>query len=104
MILSHYAKYLQQHDKELSAHETTALELLHMWLETIIDKNPKSNTEKIIHREIMYAKNPQGDYLIVGKSDSGRKLVKALINFAKSYENHRQAVWLEQTEKSFHKN
>ena len=103
MILSHYAKYLQQHAIELSTRKISALELLHRWLETIINKNPKSNTEKIIHREIMYAKNSQGDYFIVGKSDSGRKLVTALINFAKSYENHCHAQWLEQTEKSFHK-
>jgi len=103
MILTHYAKYLQQHENKLATGETIALELLHKWLETIINKNPKTNTEKIIHNEIMYAKNPQGDYLIVGKSDSGRKLLKALINFAQSYENHRHAVWLEQTEQSFYK-
>ncbi len=102
MILTHYAKYLQEHNLELTTHKTTAIELLHSWLETIINKNPKTNTEKIVHREIMFAKNPQGDYLIVGKSDSGRKLIKTLINFAKSYENHLYAQWLEQAEKSLH--
>lgn len=102
MIISEYAKFLQQHNEELLRRETTPLKLLHKWLETVIYKNPKSHIEKIIHKEIMYAKNDNGDYIIVGKSDSGRVLVSALIKFAKSYENYTHSKWLEITEKTYH--
>lgn len=102
MILSNFAKYLQEHNDELLKHETTALELLHKWLFVVINKNPKTNTEKIIHREILYAQNSQNDYLILGKSDSGRKLITALINFAQSYENYNHIKWLEMTNNAFY--
>ena len=102
MILAEYAKFLQEHNNELLAHKTTPLELLHKWIYSLIGKNPKNNIEKIVHKEILYAQNNNGDYLIIGKSDSGRKLVTALINFAKSYDNYNHAKWLEITEKSFH--
>jgi hypothetical protein len=69
----------------------------------VINKNPKTNIDKIVHKEILYCENNSGDYLIVGKSDSGRVLVNALINFAKSYENYNHAKWLETTERSFQK-
>lgn len=100
MILHSFSKYLQEHNDELLMRRTTPLKLLHLWLREIINKNPKNNTDKIIHREIMYCGNPQGDYFIVGKSDSGRVLVSALIKFAQSYDNYNHAKWLEITEKS----
>ena len=104
MILTEFAKFLQQYNQELIMHKTTPLELMHKWLIQIINKNPKSNVEKIIHKEIMYAENANGDYIIVGKSTSGRKLVTSLINFAKSYENYNHAKWLEMTERNYHAN
>lgn len=100
MILQEFSKFLQQRDNDLLAHKTSPLELLHLWLESIIQKKPKSNVEKIIHKEILYCKNDTGDYLIVGKSDSGRKLVTALIEFSKSYDNYNHAKWLNMLEKS----
>ena len=103
MIIENFATYLQKHNDELLTQKTTPIKLLHKWLEEIIYKTPKTNIDKIIHREIMYCKNNNGDYLIVGTSDSGRVLVNALIEFAKSYNNYTQAKWLEITEKNFHK-
>ena len=102
MIISEYAKYLQLHNDVLLTHRISALELLHKWIYKVINKNPKNNAEKIIHKEILYAKNNQNDYIILGKSESGRKLLTALINFASSYENYNKAKWLELTEQSFH--
>ena len=102
MILAEYSKFLQQHNEELMTHKTAPLELLHDWLFTVINKNPKNNVEKIVHKEILYAQNFDGEYIIIGKSPSGRKLVKSLINFAKSYDNYNRAKWLEMTEKNFH--
>lgn len=103
MIISEFAKYLQKHNDELLTRKTTPIRLLHEWLRAVINKNPKNNIDKIVHREILYCENENGDYLIVGKSDSGRILVSALINFAKSYENYNHAKWLELTEKTYHK-
>lgn len=100
MIISEFAKYLQEHNDDLLTHKTTPLKLLHKWLKTVINKNPKTNIDKIVHKEILYCENENRDYLIVGKSDSGRVLVSALIKFAKSYENYNHAKWIEMTEKS----
>ncbi len=101
MILAEFSKYLQSHSDELLTHQTTTLKLLGIWIEEAVGKNPKTHADKIIHKEIMYAKNPQNDYIIVGKSDSGRVLVKALIEFAKSYKNYNHSKWMELTEKSY---
>lgn len=103
MILAEFSKYLQEHNEELLTRQTTPIILLHEWLRTVINKNPKNNIDKIVHKEILYCENTNGDYLIVGKSDSGRILVSALIKFAKSYENYNNAKWLELTEKSYQK-
>ena len=102
MILSEFSKYLQLHNDELLTRKTTPLKLLPEWLKSVINKNPKNNIDKIIHREILYCENKEGDYFIVGKSDSGRVLVSALIKFAQSYDNYNQAKWIELTERSYH--
>ena len=101
MIISEFAKYLQSHNNELLTRSTTPLKLLHEWLRVVINKNPKNNIDKIVHKEILYCENENGDYLIVGKSDSGRVLVSALIKFAKSYDNYNHAKWMEMTEKAY---
>ena len=43
----------------------------------------------------MLAQNKSGDFLITGKSESGRILVKALYNYALSYEHYIMSKWLE---------
>lgn len=103
MIIAEFSKYLQEHNDKLLTRQTTPLKLLHEWLCSVINKNPKNNIDKIVHKEIMYAQNDNGDYLIVGKSDSGRVLVSALIKFAKSYDNYNHAKWIEMTEQSLKK-
>lgn len=103
MILAEYAKFLQEHNEDLLLKKTTPLKLLHVWLETVIYKTPKNNVEKIINKEILYCKNDNGDYTIIGKSDSGRVLVSALIKFAQSYDNYTHSKWMENIEKSYYK-
>ena len=103
MIISEFAKFLQQHDDELLLRKTTALKLLPKWIYSVINKNPKNNIDKIVHREIMYCENKNGDFFIVGKSDSGRVLVSDLIKFAQSYENYNHAKWVHLTEQALHK-
>lgn len=95
MILSEFAKYLQEYDNEIISNKTTATKILCEWIKYVINKNPKNHVDKIVHHEIMLAQNPQGDFIIVGKSNSGRVLVDALSNYALSYENFLMSRWLE---------
>lgn len=94
MILTAFSKYLQEHNDDLIHSKTSATKLLCEWIRLVIYKNPKNNVDKIVHKEIMLAENKQGDFLIVGKSESGRVLVNALNNFALSYENYIMSKWL----------
>lgn len=94
MILQEFSKYLQSKNSEILSSETTATKLLCEWIKLVINKNPKKNTDKIVHKEIMLAENKSGDFFIVGKSESGRILVKALATFALSYENYLMQKWL----------
>lgn len=79
---------------EIIASKTTTTKLLCEWVKFVINKNPKNHIDKIIHKEIMLAENKSGDFLIVGKSESGRVLVNALYNFALSYEHYIMSKWL----------
>ena len=95
MILKEFSKYLQQYNEEITQSKTSATKLLCEWIKIVINKNPKNNAEKIVHKEIMFAENKSGYFIILGKSDSGRILVNALYNFALSYENFLMSRWLE---------
>ena len=46
MIISEFAKYLQEHNDKLLTRKTTPLKLLHEWLKQVINKNPKTNIDK----------------------------------------------------------
>lgn len=94
MILNEFSKYLQKHNEDLISNKTTATKLLCGWIKLVINKNPKNHIDKIVHKEIMLAENAVGDFFIVGKSESGRTLVKALYNFALSYEHYLMSRWL----------
>jgi len=94
MILKEFSKYLHEHNDEIAGGATTTSKLLCEWVQQVIYKNPKGHVDKIIHKEIMLAENGEGEFLIVGKSESGRVLVNALYNFALSYENHIMSKWL----------
>lgn len=94
MILSEFSKYLQANNEKIITEKMSATKLLCEWIKLVINKNPKNNTDKIIHKEIFLAMNQSGDFLIVGKSPSGRVLVNALYNFALSYEHYIMQKWL----------
>lgn len=95
MILKEFSKFLQKHNNDIVQNKTTATKLLCQWLREIIYKPPKTNVEKIIHCEILLAENKGGDFILIGKSESGRTLMNALNNFAVSYENYIMSRWLE---------
>lgn len=93
MILSEFSKYLQSKEQEIINKKSCTM-LLGVWVKEILEKNPKTKVEKIIHAEISLAKNKAGDYLLIAKSESGRTLTNALYNFALSYEQHVLNKWL----------
>lgn len=94
MILQEFSKYIQTKNEEIILGKTTSTKILCDWIRLVINKNPKNNVDKIVHKEIMLAENSHGDFLIVAKSESGRVLVKALYNFAHSYEQYIMTKWL----------
>ena len=95
MILSEFSKYLQSRNEDITSNRSTGTKILCDWIKLVINKNPKNNVDKIVHKEIMLAENKSGDFFIVGKSESGRVLVKALYNYALSYEHYIMSKWLE---------
>lgn len=103
MILAEFSKFLQSKQQEI-IEKKSCTSLLGLWVKSILERNPKTNVEKIIHSEITLAKNKVGDYLLVAKSESGRTLTNALYNFALSYEQHVLKQWLKDKKPSdFHK-
>lgn len=94
MILTEFSKFLQNKEQEI-VEKKSCTRLLTKWIKEILEKNPKTNVEKIIHTEIALAKNKAGDFLLVAKSESGRTLTNALYNFAQSYEQHIMKKWLQ---------
>ena len=95
MILSEFSKYLQSRNEDITSSRSTGTKILCDWIKLVINKNPKNNVDKIVHKEIMLAENKSGDFFIVGKSESGRVLVNALYNYALSYEHYIMSKWLE---------
>lgn len=95
MILGEFSKYIQSRNNDITSNKATGTKILCDWIELVINKNPENNVDKIVHKEIMLAKNKSNDFFIVGKSKSGRVLVNALYNYALSYEHYIMSKWLE---------
>lgn len=88
MILKEFSEYLQQNiDK-------SSVLLLNEWLKEKIETPARTNIDRVIQTEIYIAKNKMQDTLLIGKSDSGRKLIKVLYNFALSFEQQKIARFL----------
>ena len=95
MIFNEFSKYIQSKNEDITSGKSTGTKILCDWIKIVINKNPKNHVDKIVHKEIMLAENKSGDFLIVGKSESGRILVNALYNYALSYEHYIMSKWLE---------
>lgn len=95
MILNEFSKYIQSKNEDITSGKSTGTKILCDWIKIVINKNPKNHVDKIVHKEIMLAENKSGDFLIVGKSESGRTLVNALYNYTLSYEHYIMSKWLE---------
>ncbi len=87
MILSEFAKYIQNRDDDIITNKATAVNILTEWIQLVMSTTPETNISKIVHSEITLAQNKYNEFLIVGKSESGRVLINALYNYALSYEH-----------------
>jgi len=88
MILNAFSEYIQTKNQDIITNKSTAINILSDWIIKIISKKPKTKVEKIIHTEITLTKNKYNEFLIIGKSESGRVLINALYNYALSYEHY----------------
>ncbi len=81
MILKEFSEYLLQNQ------DKSAVKLLYKWLRERLEVLPVTNVDKILKTELYTAQNEYGDFLIIAKRESGRKLMQSLYNFALSFEN-----------------
>lgn len=89
MIIKAFSDYIRKYNSEIPS-----LLILTRWLREILSKNPENNVERIIHNEIGILKNKRGDFLLIGKSKSGKVLLEALHEFALSYDQHKFSKWI----------
>ena len=82
MIIKDFSQFLL---KNYNGKEKT-VELLSKWIKEKIENPPKTLVDKVIQKEIYLAKNKKEEFLLIGKSDSGRILINSLFNFALSFE------------------
>ena len=85
MILKDFSEYILKHTDESS------VKLLYKWLKEKLESVPVTNVDKVIKAELFSAKNEYGDFLIIAKRESGRKLIQTLYNFALSFEHQKIA-------------
>jgi len=81
MILNEFSKILRKSKTK------KYVSLLTLWLKKRISRPAKTKVDKIIQNECWYAKNKNGDFLIIPKSQTGRNLTLALYNYVQSVEN-----------------
>lgn len=108
MILQEFSNFLQAYYEEKGGLEKegskTPIFLLFFWVKNKIETPARTNTDKIIQKEIYIAKNKAQDFLLIGKSPSGRKLIDSLYNFALSFEQHQYARWIHERKPQDFKN
>ena len=89
MILKAFSRYIQKFNADIPA-----VILLSKWLRENFSKKPKNNVERILQKETVFLKNQQGLFLIIGRSDSGRRLLESLYQYALSYDNYKFSKWV----------
>ena len=86
MILKEFAKYLQENK------EKNSVFLMNIWLQEKLKTPTNELIGNIIQKELYLAKTKNGSFIILGKNESGRILMKTLYNFAMSYEHYKKSV------------
>lgn len=89
MIIKAFSEYV----KNVKSDIPTIL-LLSKWLRDKLSKKPEDNIKRVIHHEIAQIKNKKGQYILIGKTNSGKLLLESLYKYALSYEQHNFNKWL----------
>lgn len=89
MIIEAFSEYLHN-----QTGDKTTVEYLSLWVYGTLQKEPESNVEQIIHKELSCIEDKNGLFLLYAKSDSGRALMQSLYNFAIYFENHKFSKWV----------
>jgi len=89
MIIREFAKYVQKFSVDIPS-----LIILNKWLKDKLSHTPETKIDKIIHNEIGLLKNKRGEFLLIGKNQSGRILLEALYNYTQSYDQHKFGKWV----------
>ncbi len=85
MILKEFAKFLQENK------EKNSVFLMNIWLQEKLKTPTHELIGNIIQKELYLAKTKNGSFIILGKNESGRILMKTLYNFAMSYEHYKSS-------------
>ena len=93
MILTNFSKILKRTKTK------KYVSLLTLWMKKRISRPAKTKVDKIIQSECWYAKNNNGDFLIIPKSQTGQNLTQALYNYIQSVENVDVARFLHENKK-----
>lgn len=64
---------------------------MNIWLQEKLKTPTHERIGKIIQQELYLAKNKNGSFIILGKNESGRILMKTLYNFSMSYEHYKSS-------------
>lgn len=75
------------------------ISLLSVWLKKRISKPAKSNIDKIIQKECFFGINKCGDFIIIPKTETGRKMTKSLLSYVESLENQDISRFLHEQKK-----
>ena len=89
MIIKEFSKYVQNFNADIPA-----VILLSRWMRERISKTPKNNVDRVLHKEVALLRNKRGFFLMFGRSDSGRKLLESLYEYALSYDNYKFSKWV----------
>lgn len=81
MILKYFSQHLQSTNKEPTFEE------LILWLKERLELPPKCHEDKIIQAEIYLAQSQNGNICLLGKSKTGRNLVRSLYHYILGCQN-----------------
>jgi len=88
MLLGEFSKHIISKKDEILSGEKSAVYILTDWIRNTLHSKPVEHWQNILHTEITLVENKYNEFLITGKSDSGRILINALYNYALSYEHY----------------
>lgn len=107
MIIEAFAKYLHSADPAVPASS-----ILARWLWERLTMPPECNADRVLHREVevqvaqdagkpsVKSSAPGPGYTFNGTSESGKRLLRSLYDYASSYEQQKWSRWVHRVKAS----